>query len=61
MIGSNVKIKTEEDMRIVKPDYLFVLPYSFINRFLKWETDLIKTGTKFIIPLPKVKILPDKG
>ena len=58
IIGGDIPIKTESEMRTAKPDYLLVLPYSFIDGFMKRETDLIKSGTKFIIPLPKVKIIP---
>ena len=45
-------------MRSVKPDYLLALPYSFIDGFMKREQSLIDGGTKFISPLPEVKIIP---
>ncbi|MFA4975299.1 MAG: class I SAM-dependent methyltransferase [Candidatus Paceibacterota bacterium] len=57
IIGSNILIKKETEMRLTKPDYLLALPYSFINAFIKREAKLVKDGTKFIIPLPKVKII----
>lgn len=57
LIGCDIEIKSEEEMRYDKPDYLLVLPYSFTNDFRTKEKDLIKQGTKFIVPLPKVKIL----
>lgn len=58
IIGADIPIKTEEEMRSAKPDYLLVLPYSFIDGFMKRENDLIDSGTKFIVPLPDVKVLP---
>ena len=58
IIGSDILIKNEEEMRAVKPDYLLALPYSFIDGFMKREQSLIDAGVKFILPLPEVEILP---
>lgn len=57
IIGSDVPIKNEDEMRLAKPDYLLALPYSFIDGFLQREKELIRTGTKFILPLPEVKVI----
>lgn len=57
IIGSDIPIKSEEEMRAAKPDYLLALPYSFVSAFIKREADLVARGTKFIVPLPKVKII----
>ncbi|MBP9869850.1 class I SAM-dependent methyltransferase [Patescibacteria group bacterium] len=57
IIGADIPIKTEEEMRAAKPDYLLALPYSFIDGFMKREAELIAHGTKFIVPLPEVKVL----
>jgi len=57
MIGSDIPIKTELEMRETKPNYLLALPYSFIKNFIIRETKLIYQGTKFIVPLPEVRIL----
>lgn len=57
VIGSDVPIKSEEEMRAAKPDYLLALPYSFVDAFMKREADLVAQGTKFIVPLPEVKVL----
>jgi hypothetical protein len=56
IIGGDIPIKSEEEMRKAKPDYLLALPYSFIPAFLKREEKLFKSGTKFIAPLPEVKV-----
>ena len=56
MIGSDVPIKNEEEMRAAKPDYLLALPYSFVEAFMKREASLIAQGTKFIVPLPEVDV-----
>ncbi len=57
IIGSDIPIKDETAMRAAKPDYLLALPYSFIDGFMKREADLMAQGTKFIVPLPEVKII----
>jgi 2-polyprenyl-3-methyl-5-hydroxy-6-metoxy-1,4-benzoquinol methylase len=56
--GSNIKIISEKQMRKLNPDYLFILPWHFSHEFLKREKTLTDKGTKFIVPLPKLKILP---
>lgn len=58
IIGADIPVKPEEEMRAEKPDYLLALPYSFVDGFIKREELLVKSGTKFIVPLPEVKILP---
>lgn len=57
IIGADIPIKTEDEMRLAKPDYLLALPYSFIDGFRKRENDLINSGTKFIVPLPDVRVV----
>ncbi len=58
MIGSDVPVKSEDEMRKAKPDYLLALPYSFVPAFMKREESLVKQGAKFIAPLPEVKVYP---
>jgi len=57
IIGADIPIKSEIEMRSVKPDYLLVLPYSFVDAFIKRESVLINSGTKFIVPLPDVRVI----
>lgn len=57
IIGSDIPIKDEAEMRAAKPDYLLTLPYSFVDAFVKREAALVAQGTKFIVPLPEVKII----
>ena len=58
IIGADIPIKNEEEMRTEKPDYFLALPYSFIDGFIKREETLVSNGTKFILPLPEVKVVP---
>lgn len=57
IIGSDIPIKDEAEMRAAKPDYLLSLPYSFTDSFVKREAELVASGTKFIVPLPEVKVI----
>ena len=54
--GSRIKIISENLAKKIKPDYYLVLPWHFKNFILKKEKSLIKSGTKFIFPLPKLKV-----
>ena len=44
-------------MRQHRPDYLFVLIWSFRKEVIKEEIDYIKNGGKLIFPLPKFHIV----
>lgn len=57
-VGTNIPIISETEMRKVRPDYLLVLPWHFINEFTRRESEYLKGGGKFIVPCPQFKILP---
>lgn len=54
--GTKIKIISEHNSRLLKPDYYFVLPWHFKNEILKREKAIIKRGTQFIFPLPNFQI-----
>lgn len=54
--GTSIKIISEKYSRSLKPDYYFVLPWHFKNEILSREKEIRKAGTKFIFPLPKLKV-----
>lgn len=55
-VGSNIPIISELKMRKMKPDYLFCLPWHYIESIRKRESELLAQGTKLIMPLPTLKI-----
>ena len=55
-IGTGIPIISEDEMRAMNPDYIFVLPWHFVNEFYERERALIASGTKFIVPLPNLYI-----
>ena len=54
--GTNIKIILEVLSRFYRPDYYLVLPWHFKKEILSREKLMIKKGTKFIFPLPKLEI-----
>ena len=56
-VGSMIPIYSEEEARQRKPDYFLVLPYAFFNEFYEREKEWREKGGKWIVPLPKFKIV----
>jgi len=57
IVGTGINIVSEEQARNEKPDYFLVLPWYFFDEFIEREKDFLKTGGKFIVPLPELKIV----
>ncbi|MBI5401680.1 class I SAM-dependent methyltransferase [Candidatus Wolfebacteria bacterium] len=58
-VGTLIPIISEEQARKENPDYFLVLPWHFINEFRVRESDYLKNGGKFIIPLPEFSIIEE--
>lgn len=56
-VGSNIPIVSEEEMRATKPDYLLVLPWHFIDSFVKREQVFLEGGGAFIVPCPRFEVI----
>ena len=56
-VGTNIPIISEDEMRQRKPDYLLVLPWTFINEFIEREQEFLNNGGKFIVPCPQFEII----
>ncbi len=57
-VGSNIPISSEAKMRKAKPDYLLVLPWHFIESFVRREQEFLKRGGRFIVPCPHFEVIP---
>ena len=44
-------------MRKANPDYLLVLPWHFIDEFVKREKDYLLNGGGLIVPCPSFKVI----
>lgn len=56
-VGTNIPIKSEEEMRSVKPDYMLVLPWHFRAEFVEREHEYLSNGGTFIFPCPKFEVV----
>jgi len=56
-VGTNIPIISEEQARKENPDYFLVLPWHFLSEFKERESEFLKNGGKFIVPLPEFEII----
>lgn len=56
-VGSNIPIYSEDEMRKAMPDYLFVLPWHFIESFVRREQAFLANGGAFIVPCPRFEVI----
>ena len=56
-IGSGLKIISEKESRRLNPNYFYVMPYGFIDEFIKREKKWLEKGGKFLLPYPKFKVV----
>ncbi|MBI4931867.1 MAG: class I SAM-dependent methyltransferase [Bacteroidetes bacterium] len=52
-----IPIISEKEAWQMKPDYFLVLPWHFRKGILEKENEFLKSGGKFIFPLPKIEIV----
>ena len=55
--GTKIPIISMEEAKSMSPDYFLVLPWAFRSDILLRESETIKSGVKFIFPLPFVEIV----
>lgn len=55
--GTRVEVVSPKKIKKVKPDYLLVLAWNFIDEIMKEQKWFKESGGRFILPVPKAKIL----
>ena len=55
--GTNIKIISEKEAKLKRPDYFLVLPWHFKDHIVKREQEFLKNGGKLIFPLPDIEII----
>lgn len=55
--STHIPIISEKEAKAMNPDYFLVLPWHFKENFLKREKEDLKSGRKFIFPLPEIEII----
>lgn len=56
-VGTNIPIYSNEEGRKANPDFFLCLPYAFLPEFQKLEEDWHRRGGRFIVPLPRLRIV----
>ena len=57
-VGTMIPIVSEEEARNARPGYFLVLPWHFLKIFIEQEKKYLESGGHFIVPLPKMRIIP---
>ena len=55
--GTNVKVFSDKEILKKRPDYALVLAWNFYKEIISNNKNFLKMGGKFIIPVPKPKII----
>ncbi|MEK7138469.1 MAG: class I SAM-dependent methyltransferase [Patescibacteria group bacterium] len=55
--GGHIPVHSPEHFKENRPDYTVLLAWNYADAILKKEEEYRKQGGKFIIPVPKVKVL----
>lgn len=55
--GKHIPVVSPDRLYDDKPDYIIVLAWNFIDEILEQLDDLRKSGTRFIVPVPEIKII----
>ncbi len=59
-VSTLIPIISEEQARQEKPDYFLVLPWHFLKEFVQREKKYLNSGGKFIVPLPRFRVIGKK-
>ena len=59
--GTRIPINSEADIRALNPEYFLILPYTFLNEFIKREKKYLDKGGRFLVPVPEIKVVYKKN
>lgn len=55
--GSHIPIKSIDEIKNVKPDYLLILPWNLKDEIISEMNFIRNWGGKFVIPIPRLEII----
>jgi SAM-dependent methyltransferase len=55
--GSRLEIRSVDDIRLTRPDYLLILPWNIKEEIQEQMSFIRDWGGRFIVPIPRVEIL----
>jgi 2-polyprenyl-3-methyl-5-hydroxy-6-metoxy-1,4-benzoquinol methylase len=58
--GSNIPVFSDKIILKYKPDYALLLAWNFAKEIISNNVNFLKKGGKFIVPIPKIKIITYK-
>lgn len=56
-VGTLIPIISEDQARADRPDYFLILPWHFLDEFMKREKAYLDGGGRFIVPLPEFRLI----
>jgi hypothetical protein len=56
-VGTHIPIISEDEARAAKPEYFLVLPWHFIEEFKTREDAYLRSGGRFIVPMPHFTLI----
>jgi hypothetical protein len=59
--GTRIPIRSEADVRGLRPDYLLVLPWHFKRSIVAREERYLAEGGKLLFPLPQIEVVSRAG
>jgi hypothetical protein len=59
--GGNLPVLRDRDITKHKPDYALLLAWNFSKEIIRNNINFLKNGGKFIVPIPKLKIIDYKN
>lgn len=51
-VGTHIPIISEEKARQANPEFFLVLPWHFLDEFMAREKEYLRSGGRFIVPMP---------
>jgi len=55
--GTHIPVYSPERIYEIKPDYMLILAWNFVDEIMKQQSKFKEMGGRFIIPVPEVKII----
>jgi len=55
--GKHIPIVSGATLHQRKPDYILILAWNFADSIIEQNSDLLRTGVRFIVPLPNLRVI----